>query len=213
MNPSRLKIPHTNLLLSIINLINAVNLPPLPITLSPNLPLQLTASLATYITLISIYDRPLGKLNVNENIDVAVKNSKIPGAGLGLFALRPIPVNTELGEYPGVLVPTDTYRNTKLKNTNAVDYAWKLGGDRGVLDPTTSSGKILPYCYGGSPSIPFSYTTFQYLLFPIFRKSTLLTRINEPLVPEDMNVDVYESQTKPKVKFYTCKDVAAGEEL
>ena len=39
------------------------------------------------------------------------KSSNIPNAGLGLFAARDLPKGTNLGLYPGVLTPTNAYRN------------------------------------------------------------------------------------------------------
>ena len=128
-----------------------------------------------------------------------------------MFAAKRLPKNTELGLYPGVLVPTQAYRNS-AKFKTAVSYAWKLSDDRGVLDPTDPSGSLPSHVPGGSPSIPLSRFLFS-TVFSFARKSTALARINEPLEPSGRNVDVFESTKEPTAKFFTLRDVEEGEEL
>ena len=62
-----------------------------------------------------------------------------------------------LGLYPGVLVGTGAYRNTKLvEHPASVSYVWKLQNEGGVIDPTDECGNIHDTCRGGSSTIPLS---------------------------------------------------------
>ncbi|GMH62429.1 hypothetical protein TrRE_jg7167, partial [Triparma retinervis] len=170
-------------------------------------------SAVTYASLVFAFDRPRGELFVELDVDVEIKDSLIPGAGKGLFAAKPLPKNTELGLYPGVLIPTSTYRNSPKFKT-AVSYAWKLSSDRGVLDPTDSLGRLPPFCPGGSSSIPLSPLLFRTLFAALSKgKPTALAMINEPPDAKDANVEVEESEREPRAKFYVKRDVEEGEEL
>jgi hypothetical protein len=121
--------PPTSLSLSLPSL----DLPPL-------LPLQFATAATTYCGLCYYDDRPRGDLTLELGKEVEVKKSTIKGAGLGLYALRDISKHTNLGVYPGVLSPTNTYRNTKLNTGKAVSYAWKLEDDRGVIGEEGGGG-------------------------------------------------------------------------
>ena len=204
------------------------------------LPQLLTGSLV-YGSLTFYFDRPRGEMLIDDDALIK-KSSNIPNAGLGLFAARDLPKGTNLGLYPGVLTPTNAYRNKvrrlapqRINSTpsnpaptcplqklqthpESVSYVWKLQNvpgsleERGVLDPTDSEGIISDYCSGGSTTIPLSRFLFR-TVFATYRKSTTLCRINEPLTPEDANVDSTEETEAGKVLFFISRDVVAGEEL
>ena len=144
---------------------------------------------------------------------LAISNSTIPQAGLGLFASHDMPAGTNLGLYPGVLVPLAHYRRTKLTSKpEAASYAWNLQSGRGVLDPTDPSGKILDVCKGGSGLIPLSLFLFG-TVFSTAAVDTRLARINEPPAGVPPNVEAAEDTGGGRVLFYLGRDVADGEEL
>ncbi|GMH90795.1 hypothetical protein TrST_g3873 [Triparma strigata] len=203
--------------LSMASLSDPALLSTVQLQLAKLLPQLLTGSLV-YGSLTFYFDRPRGEMLIDDDALIK-KSSNIPNAGLGLFAARDLPKGTNLGLYPGVLTPTNAYRNKKLQtHPESVSYVWKLQNvpgsleERGVLDPTDSEGIISDYCSGGSTTIPLSRFLFR-TVFATYRKPTTLCRINEPLTPEDANVDSTEETEAGKVLFFISRDVVAGEEL
>jgi len=103
--------------------------------------------------------RPFGFLSVDIH-DVVVRNSTVPGAGMGLFAATPLPAGTVLGAYPGglwsastwlrlkglrprdVLLPPEQRRaRQEERQARAREYVWKLESGL-ILDPTSTSGRL-----------------------------------------------------------------------
>ncbi|KAL7524730.1 hypothetical protein ACHAXR_000692 [Thalassiosira sp. AJA248-18] len=134
----------------------------------------------TYISLLAYFDRPRGSLDIPDpQSTLVVQQSRVPGAGLGLFATTYIPRGTVLGTYPGVLRPAEAFYNGKCRQyPQAVGYSWRFTDSKFVIDPTDSQGEIQGFCLGGS-SVPLSNAVFGTLL-QFLRVDTMLCRINEP---------------------------------
>ena len=56
--------------------------------------LQILSGLCTYIGLIAYYDRPRGKLQIDESSFI-LKESQVEGAGLGLYVSQSLPKGTQ----------------------------------------------------------------------------------------------------------------------
>lgn len=169
--------------------------------------LSLVSSLSTLSSLVLFFDRPRGELLLPPS-SFRVSESRVPGAGLGLFAASELAAGADLGYYPGVLLPTPAFVRTKRGVGDAESYCWKLQDERGVLDPTDEQGALQELCAGGSRTVPLSHALFK--LLPL-SKPTLLCRINEPPASAAANVDTEEEGDT--VRFFVTKDVLPGEEL
>lgn len=172
--------------------------------------IRATSLILSYVGFIGYYDRPRGQLLVNDN-QIEIKDSTVPGAGLGLFAKQNLPKGTVLGTYPGVVIPLSQNLN-KLRNYPACEaYIWRFSDNAFVIDPTNKEGKVDAVCIGGRDGLPAS----QWLFANVFRMSTptALCRINEPPLGKDVNVVTDEDLNGRCVTFSLEKDVRIGEEF
>lgn len=168
----------------------------------------------TYLSLLLAYDRPRGSLAVPDpDSTLSIRPSNVPGAGLGLFASRPLPAGTVLGTYPGVIRPAAAFYDGKCRrHPNAVGYSWRFTDSRYVIDPTDCEGEIQDVCIGGS-DVPLSYATFG-AFFAFLGVNTALCRINEPPIGAGgCNVSARENLDRREVVFQLVQDVSAGQEL
>jgi len=138
---------------------------------------QVTAGVATYIGLISYFDRPRGRLDVDGGA-IEIRQSKVDGAGLGLFATKSLPEGTLLGNYPGVLRPAQKYMAQYGGEASAGEYTWRFTDNAYLIDPIDSEGQLQDMCYGGTADFFLSYFLHEKVLR--WSVPTLLARINEP---------------------------------
>ena len=123
---------------------------------------QAVFSLSTMASAFGWYayeTRPDGILSVGPG-DVEVKESRVKGAGLGLFAARDLEGDTLLGTYPGcvwpsdqwlkwkgflpqdlLLMPSERQRLQAERKSRAREYVWKLESGY-IIDPTSMAGDI-----------------------------------------------------------------------
>jgi hypothetical protein len=175
---------------------------------------QILLVLATYVGCIAYFDQPRGEISPLCSKMLVTKPSNIANAGLGLFATSPIPKDTCLGTYPGVLRPLESYVSGKLERYPlSSQYVWRFSDNRMVIDPTDEFGVLNKMCSGGSPDWFGSYFLFQTLFKVFFEKDTMLARANEPPLMSDCNIYVIEDIKQRKVTFLTSRDVFSGEEL
>ena len=66
-----------------------------------------------------VYDRPRGSLELDESY-LSIRESNVPGAGLGLYAAQTIPQGTVLGNYAGVIRPAQEFYSGKCRQ----DCSW-----------------------------------------------------------------------------------------
>lgn len=172
---------------------------------------------ATYLGLAAALDSPGGSLSVDPSC-FEMRQSRVKGAGMGLFAAVDMEEGTELGTYPGVVKSASSYMKKFRRYPNTCVYAWRFGDSLGYIDPTDSLGRIQNFCRGGNDDIMGSVFLHENLLS--FRGvPTLLARINEP--PASIggkrkgacNVITREDLKKRTVPFFLSRDVIAGEEL
>jgi hypothetical protein len=143
--------------------------------------------------------------------EVDVRQSTVPGAGLGLFAATDLERGTVLGTYPGVVLPL-SQNLPKLRDFPACEgYIWRFSDNKFVIDPTNAVGTLESDCVGGNPSMPGSLWLFTNLLE--MSTPTTLCRINEPPIGLDVNVVTNEDLQGRTVTFALERDVAKGEEL
>lgn len=179
-------------------------------------PLRFTSAVLSYVALIGFFDRPRGELHAILDDMIEIKQSNVPGAGLGLFAKVPLPKGTVLGTYPGVLVPL-SQNLPKLQTFPACEgYIWRFSDNRYVIDPTNAQGEIEDACrFGGNPSLPGSIWICRNII-PLFLDvsvGTALCRINEPPRGRDVNVVTNEDQNSRTVTFMLERDVWPDEEF
>jgi hypothetical protein len=184
-------------------------------------PLRLASALVSYIALIAFFDRPRGALNVSlNNVEIQIKPSTVPNAGLGLFAKVPLRKGTMLGTYPGVLVPLSQNLPKLRAHPECEGYIWRFSDNRYVIDPTNDKGEIQDACrFGGNPSLPGSIWICRYII-PLFKGGigsvgvdTALCRINEPPRGRDVNVVTNEDLNSRTVTFTLERDVWPDEEF
>ena len=169
-------------------------------------------SFLTYFALVAVYDRPQGKLALEDGILVA-RQSQVPGAGLGLYTTQSIPEGTALGTYPGVVREANAYLNKCGQFPQASSYAWRFTDNASYIDPTDALGNIGEICYGGSSAVPGSVWIHENLLSGL-ATPTLLARINEPPIGgPGCNVFSREDLDSRTVTFYASVDIPAGAEL
>jgi len=172
---------------------------------------QVTAGAATYIGLISYFDRPRGRLDVDGGA-IEIRQSKVDGAGLGLFATKSLPEGTLLGNYPGVLRPAQKYMAQYGGEASAGEYTWRFTDNAYLIDPIDSEGQLQDMCYGGTADFFLSYFLHEKVLR--WSVPTLLARINEPPIGGNgCNVRSEENLKTREVNFEISRDVVAGEEL
>jgi len=169
-----------------------------------------TSAIASYIGFVAYLDRPQGQLNVNDN-DIEIKESTVPGAGLGLFAKTSLNAKTVLGSYPGVVVPLKQNLDKLRQYPQCEGYIWRFTDNKMVIDPTNAVGDIEFNCIGGNPALPGSMWLFQNVFN--FKVPTTLCRINEPPIGKDVNVVTNEDLSNRCVVFELERDVQAGEEF
>lgn len=179
----------------------------------PKLLTQASSASAAYVGLVFLFDRPSGKLLVeNPTSTLRVGPSQVPNAGLGLYATRSLPEGTLLGTYPGVVRPLQSTALSKLRDHPQCEaYVWRFTDNAKIIDPTDELGMIQDECYGGSNNTPFSNLIMK--TFYPQRSSTILARINEPPLGFDCNVRSSEDLETRKVLFEISRDVYAEEEL
>lgn len=182
------------------------------ITGSKSILTQISSCLVSYISCVAYFDRPRGKLIVDQpDKALLVQKSQVDGAGLGLFAGTFLPKGTVLGTYPGVVRPLEKYRKKKLEDfPNSSFYIWSNYQKLYVIDPTDSMGTLPDLCYGGTDDYPLSELILSLNPQPA---STKLARINEPPLGLDCNVCSIEDGDKQEVRFVTRRDVFEGEEF
>lgn len=171
------------------------------------------SALTSYFGLVAWNDRPRGQLLVNDQ-QVEIKQSTVPGAGLGLFAKAPLSKGTVLGTYPGVVLPLQQH-GTKLKLYPACEgYIWRFSDNRFVIDPTNSEGNLESICLGGNPNQMGSMFLFENVANVLnVGVPTALCRINEPPRGQDVNVATSEDLEKRCVTFLLERNVYTGEEF
>ena len=175
--------------------------------------LRITSAITSYFGLIGYLDRPQGYLLDNADDYLEVKESQVPGAGLGLYAKVSLPKNTVLGTYPGVVIPLRQNLGKLREYPPCEGYIWRFSDNAFVIDPTNSQGTLEPICVGGNPSMPLSVELHKYLLSGLFQVPTTLCRINEPPKGRDVNVVTDEDKERRQVVFSLERDVFAGEEF
>lgn len=194
----------------------AFGFPPIPSgfagesSAAPTIFTQLSVAAVTYFGLVSVLDRPRGELSVDPN-SIHVKESQVDGAGLGLYASRPMPEGTVLGTYPGVVIQLERNLCKLRDHPECESYTWRFTDNTMVIDPTDSSGALGEMCYGGTADTPFS----QFFMEKILKSGvpTMLARINEPPLGSTCSVSSEEDLEKREIIFSLSRDVVAGEEL
>lgn len=188
-------------------------LPPVEPTVDiPILLAQTLSVAASYLAVVVNHDRPHGKLSVHKS-DLDVRPSQVKGAGLGLYATRPLPLGTILGRYPGVLRPLDKYLSKYINNPQSGTYVWRLTDNSFIIDPTGQDGRLHDLCYGGSKDWPGSQWLHERIMGGLLSVPTVLARINEPPFGGDCNVISMEDLSRKEIVFMISRDVEEGEEL
>jgi hypothetical protein len=167
----------------------------------------------TYFGFVAVTDRPRGRLKVPEAM-LQIKESMVPGAGMGLYLTRDLPGGTVLGEYPGVVLPLAQHAASRKMQQAPLSeaYIWRFSDNQYIIDPTDEQGILQDFCRGGNPSTPLSVGMFATVLSFVTVPSALC-RINEPPKGRDVNVITEEDLLARKVTFCLERDCYAGEEL
>ena len=174
--------------------------------------LQTLSAFTTYIALVAFYDRPRGKLDIDQN-SFKLQQSQVPNAGLGLYVTKSLPKGTILGSYPGVLRPSTKFLQKYETIPQTAVYTWRFTDNQYCIDPTNVNGELVDVCYGGTDDYPLSYFIHEVLLRTV-NVPTYLARINEPpLNVGGCNVRSDEDLERREVVFELSRDVVAGEEL
>jgi hypothetical protein len=172
--------------------------------------IRLASGAATYLGFVAYSDRPQGKLLVNPE-SLEIKESQVPGAGLGLYLKETLPKNTVLGTYPGVVIPLVQNLDKLRQYPQCEGYVWRFSDNNFIIDPTNAVGDTDFNVGGGNPSMLLSQQLFS--LLPFLQVPTTLCRINEPPKGRDVNVVTNEDIPSRSVTFSLERDVYAGEEL
>ena len=173
--------------------------------------IRAASAITTYFGFVAVTDRPRGQLLIDPTC-LEMKESSVPGAGLGLFVTKTLRQGTVLGTYPGVVVPLPQNLNKLRAFPQCEGYTWRFSDNQFVIDPTNPQGEIEDVCRGGNLSRPFSVTLFQTIL-RFVNVPTTLCRINEPPKGRDVNVVTTEDLASRTVTFALERDVYEGEEL
>jgi hypothetical protein len=175
--------------------------------------LRFGSAITTYVGALALLDRSQGQLLVDPTQEIAIQDSTVSGAGLGLFAKTDLAKGTVLGTYPGAVLPLQQNLD-KLKNYPPCEgYIWRFSDNKMVIDPTNAVGVLDPVCFGGNPSMPGSLWLFKNILGKFVNADTALCRINEPPRGGDRNVLIEENLDDRNVIFSLERDVFAGEEF
>jgi hypothetical protein len=175
---------------------------------------RLATGLTTYVGFVAVCDKPRGKLLVREDDQIQVRQSSVPGAGLGVFANADLPKGLALGTYPGVVTPIQTSLPKLRRYPECESYIWRFSDSKYIIDPTNALGKLDSFCVGGSDGQFLSVWLFQSTFLASLQKvPTTLCRINEPPKGKDVNVVTEENLGDRLVMFRLERDVFAGEEL
>lgn len=167
-----------------------------PIT-APSLAAQALTALAVTAAIRVAEQRPRGWLHPDL---LRIAPSRVPNGGRGVFAAKDLAEGTVLGAYPGRLCSPGAYYRKIKEFPRTANYCWKLGGDRGSLDPTDVTGVLCE-------PLPF----LERLPISLMAVDTTLALINEPCPGFDVNVCTEETQSD--VLFVTERAVLEGEEL
>lgn len=173
--------------------------------------IRVASAVSTYFGFVAVVDRPRGQLLVDPAC-LEMKESMVPGAGLGLFVTTTMRRGTVLGTYPGAVIPLQQNMNKLRAFPQCEGYIWRFSDNQFVIDPTNTQGNIEDFCKGGNPSMPLSVALFQTLL-SFVQVPTTLCRINEPPKGRDVNVVTDEDRDARTVTFSLERDVYEGEEL
>jgi hypothetical protein len=173
--------------------------------------IRVGSGLTTYFSFVAFTDRPRGKLFVDPSC-LEMKESQVPGAGLGLFVTQTLRKGTILGTYPGVVVPLPQNLEKLRTYPQCEGYTWRFSDNQFVIDPTNPEGNIETVCLGGTLGMPLSIPLFQTVL-RFVQVPTTLCRINEPPKGRDVNVVTDEDLKARTVTFTVERDVYEGEEL
>ena len=122
-----------------------------------------------------------------QNENIIVKNSKIKGAGLGVFAARALPPNTHLGIYKG----------DKCTENDDGDYVLDVAINHKYKNGKT---KLVKLCVNAENKKTSNWTRF----------------INSVTTNKHMkNVEFYifGSEGKEKIGVYTTTQISKGQEL
>ncbi|GKY97831.1 hypothetical protein MPSEU_000741200 [Mayamaea pseudoterrestris] len=175
---------------------------------------RLAAGITTYVGFVAVCDQPRGKLLVRENEEIQVRQSSVPGAGLGVFANTDLPKGLALGTYPGVVAPFQTNLAKLRRCPKCESYIWRFSDSKYIIDPTNANGILDAFCFGGSDGQFLSVWLFTSTILGSLRTvPTTLCRINEPPKGMDVNVVTEEDIEDRSVMFRLERDVLAGEEL
>mmetsp|Transcript_26102 Transcript_26102/g.48058 ORF Transcript_26102/g.48058 Transcript_26102/m.48058 type:complete len:293 (-) Transcript_26102:177-1055(-) len=183
--------------------------------ISPQIITASASAILTYLYLLAAFDRPRGYLTIPDPQNtLLIQPSRVPGAGLGLFAACSIPKGTVLGTYAGVLREAQMFYDGKCRQyPQAVGYSWRFTDNKYVIDPTDSQGEIQDVCLGGNTDVPLSNLVFG-TLFRFLSVNTALCRINEPPIGAGgCNVSAKENLAKREVVFELIQNVNSGQEL
>lgn len=184
---------------------------PLAFTSNELWAIRIASAVTTYFGFVAVADRPRGQLLLDPKC-LEVRESTVPGAGLGVFTTQTLRKNTPIGTYPGVVIPL-TQNLEKLRTYPQCEgYIWRFSDNQYVIDPTNQVGEIENFCRGGNPSMFLSPLIFNSL-FSFVQVPTTLCRINEPPKGRDVNVITDEDRDDRKVTFILERDVYEGEEL
>jgi hypothetical protein len=173
--------------------------------------IRVASAATTYFGFISFADRPRGQLMVDPKC-LEMKQSNVPGAGLGLFVTATLRKDTLIGTYPGVVVPLTQNLDKLRAHPQCEGYIWRFSDNQFVIDPTNTVGDIEDSCRGGNPGMPLSMLYFKSVL-SFMQVPTTLCRINEPPKGKDVNVFTDEDRETRTVSFSLERDVYEGEEL
>lgn len=173
--------------------------------------IRAASAVTTYFGFITVADRPRGGLLVDPKY-LEIKQSTVPGAGLGCYAATTMRKDTLLGTYPGVVVPLTQNLDKLRAYPQCEGYIWRFSDNKFVIDPTNNVGDIEDFCKGGNPSMPLSQAFFNSVL-SFVQVPTTLCRINEPPKGRDVNVVTEEDRESRTVVFKLERDVYEGEEL
>ncbi|KAL3943000.1 MAG: hypothetical protein SGBAC_002907 [Bacillariaceae sp.] len=173
--------------------------------------IRAASAVTTYFGFIAVADRPRGQLLVGPDC-LEVKQSTVPGAGLGCYAATTMRKDTTIGTYPGVVVPLTQNLGKLRAYPQCEGYIWRFSDNKFVIDPTNSVGDIQDFCKGGNPSMPLSQVIFNSVL-SFVQVPTTVCRINEPPKGRDVNVITDEDRESRTVTFILERDVYEGEEL
>lgn len=139
----------------------------------------------------------LDVIKVPDNFEL--KESKIKGAGLGIFAKTNIKARTGLGEYMGVFVSIKEFNEFSPEQKEVgFDYGWEIHDFRG--NKNRPKGFKLR-----------EQSTIGYVDAKDPTKSNYLRYINHPAKDLEENVTPY--QLNGKIFYMTARDIKEGEEL